>query len=245
MEKTLKGITISSIDHGESDKFITILTAERGLIFVLARGVKKNKAKLKYATEPFCFGDFELIEKRGRYILTGCEMNELFYDLREDIEKYYLASGIVEIIKRIAPEGQESIRELVFLVNALKRISLCKKKLFALAIKLTFEVISLTGYGIVDFSCIECGSRIERKVFFDYSEGGFLCETHANGHIKMKIKVYKQLQTIVESNDDELINIIINKDDCKDIFRFLIKYQEYKLQFRDKSLIEYIKIMSY
>ena len=41
-----KGIVIKSVDYKDSDKLVTIFSAERGLIKARVRGVKKDKAKL-------------------------------------------------------------------------------------------------------------------------------------------------------------------------------------------------------
>ncbi|MBR2070656.1 MAG: DNA repair protein RecO, partial [Clostridia bacterium] len=60
MNKKVKGIVIKSKDVGEADKLITLLTAEEGKISVKLKSVKKAKAKLKFAAETFCFGEYEL-----------------------------------------------------------------------------------------------------------------------------------------------------------------------------------------
>ena len=52
-ELKVKGIVIKAIDYNDSDKLVTIFSAELGLLKAKVRGVKKDKAKLAFAVQPF------------------------------------------------------------------------------------------------------------------------------------------------------------------------------------------------
>ena len=69
MEKIVSGIVVGSTDYKEADKIISILTPTDGLIRATARGVKKDKAKLKFSAMPFAFCEYTLI-KKGDYFLV-------------------------------------------------------------------------------------------------------------------------------------------------------------------------------
>ena len=50
-------LLIKSCDYGESDKIITLLTADRGKLTAGMKGVRKAGAKLRFAAQPFCFAE--------------------------------------------------------------------------------------------------------------------------------------------------------------------------------------------
>ena len=49
----VKGIVLKFSDFKDSDKIVTVFSAEMGILNIRVRGVKKNKAKLAFAVQPF------------------------------------------------------------------------------------------------------------------------------------------------------------------------------------------------
>ncbi|MEG2001607.1 MAG: DNA repair protein RecO [Clostridia bacterium] len=243
MDKTLKGIVIKSKDYGEADKLITLLTFEEGRVVVKARSVKKARAKLKFATEPFCFGEFEISNSKGIPILTGCEMIELFYDLRSNIEKYYIASALLEFIDNVTSEQQDCSQEVLFLARALEQIANYTGEIQPLAVKTIYQALESSGYGFSNFTCAVCGCKIENNDYFNAEMGQFFCEGCHAENVELKIKMFKGLELIVETPIDKLPEIKINNDDYKLILKFLWRYIQYKFDFSNLSLNQYIKML--
>lgn len=81
MEEKLNALCVRVVDYKDNDRLITLCTAEKGKILVKATGVKNPKAKLKFAASPLCFGEYIVVENKGRYTLKGCEA----YDNSQDI----------------------------------------------------------------------------------------------------------------------------------------------------------------
>ena len=66
MEWKADALLLRAADYGESDKMVTLLTADRGKIGAALKGVKKAGAKLRFAAQPFCFAEYQRIEKNAR-----------------------------------------------------------------------------------------------------------------------------------------------------------------------------------
>ena len=105
MDLITKAIALKTTDYGESDKFILLYSLEHGKISVHAKGIRKAKAKLKFAGDTFCFGNYELAQTGDRFMLKTCEQLESFYTLREDIVCYYSACAIAECIARMVADA--------------------------------------------------------------------------------------------------------------------------------------------
>ncbi len=117
-------LCLKSIDYKENDKLITLYCAGKGKILATAKGCKSPKAKLKYAVAPLCFGHYYFSVKNNRYTLTGCDCLDSFFDLSSDIEKFYAAMTVVEILDKTQLEGQYD-NELF--VNALRTLNNLKR----------------------------------------------------------------------------------------------------------------------
>ena len=62
MGRKIKAVVIKGNNVKEKDKNILLFSLEEGKIWATLKGVRGEKAKMKYAKEPFCFGDFILEE---------------------------------------------------------------------------------------------------------------------------------------------------------------------------------------
>lgn len=243
MDKKLKGIVIKSKNSGEANKAVTILTAEEGKITVFAKSVKKADAKLKFAVELFCFADFELSKAKDRYILTGCELYELFYDLRGNLEKFYLANALIEIFDKVCDEGMNCTKELVFIVKSLEEIVNCKSNIDYLAIKLILESLEVAGYGISDFSCGNCGEKINKDAYFCFDSCAFYCEKCKNEYVKIDKDTFSLLNFCFESEINLLENSQYDNVSSVQCLRFLYKIMNYKLFFSNNSLSCFAKLI--
>lgn len=140
------GLCLRATDWREQDKLITLYLTGKGKITVSAKGCKSPKAKLKFAASPLCFGHYYLSCKGGRYVLTGCDCHDSFFQLTTDIEAYYCAMSALELLDRTAnPEEYQNnlfIRTLEFLNELCYTQNNPKRALFAYL----GDAVSMLGY---------------------------------------------------------------------------------------------------
>ena len=85
-----KGIVLVESNMGDSDKMITLLTPGLGKIGCAAKGARKPKSALLAGTQYLCFADYILFEGNNTYNINSCDIIEIFYNLRIDLDKLYL-----------------------------------------------------------------------------------------------------------------------------------------------------------
>ena len=181
MEEKLTGLVLSKTDYGENDRIIKIFTLEKGTVSAVLKGVKKSGAKLKFASEPFCFAEFLLSERAGRRTVTGASLNDSFYPVREDVIRFFAAGTVLEFIRCFAKENITSPNLFFCAIECLKEISygsVPPKR--ALSVFL-LSALKISGYALNTDGCFKCGKEIDGRVFFDSQSGGFLCERCFNG----------------------------------------------------------------
>lgn len=230
---------LRAVDYNENDKILTLLTAERGKISAGIKGVKKSGAKLKFAAQPFCFAEYVLSGKGGKYTDINCSECESFYDLRTDINKFYAASAVLEAAASITFEGgecaeifYECVKTLSDMCGGDERLALIKFLLFAL---------EKSGYAITVDSCAECGAALENaeKTRFDLDTGAFTCFDCGNGAGASRV-TYNVLRKVLNKSFEE---DFITPDGEKRALKLIREYYTYKTENALKSLSEYIKLL--
>ena len=111
---TVRGLIIREQQVGESDKYLTIFTKERGKLSVRARGAKNAKSKLLVAQQ-FAYCDFVLYQggtdAAGFLSLTQVDLIESFYNLRLDYDRLMTAYDVVKLVDRYMVGALEDITE--------------------------------------------------------------------------------------------------------------------------------------
>ena len=90
------GIILRSTPIGEANLRLHILTAG-GLVTATATGAQKPTAKLKSATQIFTVAEFEITASK----LTGARVLSSPMPLTKEINRYYLACSIAEVLLQI------------------------------------------------------------------------------------------------------------------------------------------------
>ena len=57
MDVKTEAVVLKAIDYKDNDKLLTLFSPSLGKITAGIKGVKKPKAKLAFAAQPFCFAE--------------------------------------------------------------------------------------------------------------------------------------------------------------------------------------------
>lgn len=179
MELKVDALVVRTADYGESDRMLTLFSLQNGKISAAAKGVRKAGAKLRFAAQPFCFAEYVLAQKGERYTMISASGTDGFYELRQDIGKFYAAASLAGLCDAVLPEG--IVNEELFLraVNSLKEM--CEGDAALALISFFVKLLELSGYMLDLSACADCGAVLEGKVFFDVAGGCFYCPDCARG----------------------------------------------------------------
>ena len=62
----VEGIVVSETNYGETSKIINVITKDRGLIGIMAKGCKSIKSPLRSVTSKLTYGNFIIYYKEGK-----------------------------------------------------------------------------------------------------------------------------------------------------------------------------------
>ena len=176
MQTKTQGLVIREQTVGESDRLVTLLTADYGLVKAFVRRAKNIKSNNVSATSLFAYSEFTLYRSREAYDVDNAVANEVFFDLRKDINALSLAQYFVQLAYFLCAEEQPAPDTLRLLLNALHL--LCKGKKSHKLIKSVVELrmLALGGYMPNLLACYRCGTYESEVMYFDVQEGCIYCK---------------------------------------------------------------------
>lgn len=174
MQLSVKGLVLRANETGADNRFLTLLTAERGIIPVFFRKQGGTKPKMG-STEALCFSQFVLFRQRDRYIVNSADLLELFFPLRQDIERLALAQYFCQLLQVVVPEEEPAEEFLRLTLNTFHFLG--KPQRSPALLKALFELrcLSLAGFMPDLVGCSGCGSFEKPQMLFSPKQGGLLC----------------------------------------------------------------------
>lgn len=231
----VNGIVLSSMPYKEKDRLIQIFTVELGKITGILRGVSSPKAKLKFASQPFCFAKFELTSSKDMYIVKGAELIDTFFDLTVDYDNYCLSSSMLEICSIILKPNIIAEKIFIGLMRTLQNIVYRSINCKLAVTKFYLFVLDVIGYGLNFSTCDNCGMKFIGEIKFNQETGTFRCSA-CSGGVKIESRDFMSLKIISSTDFDRLNTIKINDMALNNCFNLLVKDISERLNFKIKSL---------
>jgi DNA repair protein RecO (recombination protein O) len=170
----VRGIVLRRMDLGEADRILTIFTAERGKLRVVAKGVRRTSSKLAGHLEPFCATRLLIARTRGLDIVSQAETIEHFSLLRQTEAAIATAGYLAELLDALLPEDQtqEAAYELTY--AALRLLDEGRDPRLVTHV---FEMglLRQLGYRPELTRCVSCGADIQPVQNGFSLDGGVIC----------------------------------------------------------------------
>lgn len=231
MEQKCHAIVLRHADYGEYDRMVTLLTPDEGIISASMKGCKRPAAKLRHASELFCFGEYVLMRNGDRAIVKGCTMHDMFYPLREDLFKLTYASYMLSLAE-INARSENPSEIFLLLLHTLKAMAYGDKPVSSLMAYYLIRSVNICGYTPVFDVCASCGGEGPRC--FSIARNGLVCRRCASTEATLlsdeAINALKKAPTLTEPEELEL-----SKDDAAMLIEVLINYISRKNERTQKS----------
>ncbi len=171
-QKKVTAIVTRAVPYNETDMILTLVTLEEGRVTATAKGCLKPHAKLRYAAEPMNFGEYMFAGRGDRYIVTECTQIESFGALTANLESYYAAALIMDVLQKLSPESEPSL--FMHAVGALKSMAFENVSAPDAVADFLLAALSDNGYDLNFTLCSSCGCILEEDCAFN-SSGGIVC----------------------------------------------------------------------
>lgn len=184
VHETIDGVVVRVWNAGENDRYLSVLTAEKGRITILAKGSCSVRSQQLSVSQLYTYGNFEFYRRGIRYILKDGTAYQPFYGLTTDMDRVDLAAYLCELTCELTDEGEAAGEMLRLLLNALHAIAYGIRPLEQ--VKGTFELRAamLSGYAPDLSGCSLCGRPHAETFYLDVMNGALLCSDCFGGRQK-------------------------------------------------------------
>jgi DNA repair protein RecO (recombination protein O) len=173
-----EAIVLRSMDLGEADRVLTVLTPRLGKLRIIAKGIRRPRSRLSGGLEPM--SDVQLVLAIGRTfdVVTSTALEDPHLGLRNDLHSTAAAWYVVELADRFCEGAADSHGAFVLLAQALSALDAPSDIVARSLVARWFELHLLDAMGFRPElgRCLECGAEIEPDGnAFSAVAGGVVC----------------------------------------------------------------------
>jgi DNA repair protein RecO (recombination protein O) len=176
-----EAIVLRTMELGEADRVLTVLTPRLGKLRVIAKGVRRPRSRIGGGLQPF--SDVQLVLAVGRTfdVVTSSALEDPHLGLRNDLHSTAAAWYVVELVDRFiegAADSHDAFRLLAQALSALDAGEGVSREVVARWFELA--LLDAMGFRPELSRCLECGAEIEPDGnAFSAAGGGVVCPSCA------------------------------------------------------------------
>lgn len=196
-------VLVRSVDYGEADRIVTLLTEHTGLVALMARSARKSRKRFSGALEPFGVIEAELALGRGEVgRLASARLVRGFPTLLARLPAMREAGRALELVRDATPPRESEPRLLQAVVRLFEVLS--SDEATPEAARTAFELRYLTLLGLaprVDV-CARCGRAPEptQSALFDGGVGAIVCRACGGGPLLLPAST-RRLMSAASANE--------------------------------------------
>lgn len=171
------GLVIREKAVGESDRLVTVLTREEGVLRAFARRAKRLKDTKNAGTGLLCYSRFVIYKGKEANQIQEARVQEVFFGLRGDIGALALAQYFCELAGTVAPEGVPAGDYLRLLLNSLYFLSRKARPQPILKALTEMRLMAMSGYMPDLVGCRRCGAYESDEMAFLPQSGQICCQS--------------------------------------------------------------------
>ena len=219
----VEGFIISETPYGETSKIINVLTKEKGLLGIIAKGAKSMKSALRASTQVFTYGVFSIYFKDGKLsTLANVDIINPLKNIRSDLTKISYLTYISELTSQVIKQTNEDVFDM-FINIVLKMEDNLDPVILTNILELKY--LPLLGVGLNLDSCIKCGNKTN-IVTIDASYGGLICKDCFQNELIVDKKVIQLLRMYYYVDIKSISSINVKQEYKQTINKFISDYYD-------------------
>jgi len=172
-----EAIVLKTLDLGEADRILTLLTRHFGKVRVIAKGIRRPTSRLAGHAEPLAHATFQLARGRELDVLTGAEARTTYHAIREDLDRIAAGWYLAELADRFTADHAPAAPAFDLLERALGHLEAGHAP--ALVCRWwDLHLLDRTGFRPELATCARCsGALRETANGWSPYDGGVVCDT--------------------------------------------------------------------
>jgi DNA repair protein RecO (recombination protein O) len=170
-----EALVLGTLDYGDADRLVTLLTRGRGKLTAFAAGARKSRRRFAGALEPGTLLRARLVERHGSTVrLDAVEVVQAFPRIRDELPRIARALYALELCRELLRDDEPAPELLSLAVEWLGRLDAGEAGPTSV---LAFELQALALAGLMPRfdACALCGRPPGETPRFDVDHGGAVC----------------------------------------------------------------------
>ncbi len=171
-----EAIVLKAIDFRETSRIATFFSKNYGKVKGVLKGIRKDPKKFGSHVDKFSVNDIVYYRYRNSdlHLISHCDLRQYFFPIRQDLQKTFAASYILELVDKIMPV-EESNKEVYQLMMDFLSTLETTKDITKLVHLFQIKILSLSGFKPYLDSCLQCGKKVHGRAKFSLQQGGLIC----------------------------------------------------------------------
>ena len=218
----VEGIIVGETSYGETSKIINVITKEKGLIGIMAKGCKSIKSPLRSVTSKLTYGTFIIYYKEGKLsTLKEVSVINSFKNVKKDISSISYAAYILELSEGVIKQSKNT-KIFDLLIESLIKIDEGFDPLVIMNI-LELKYLDFLGVMPILDGCAICGNKHGIVTLSSY-RGGYVCDKCYTNEKKVSEKTIKLIRMFYYVDISKITKIDISRQSKNEINMFLDDY---------------------
>jgi DNA repair protein RecO (recombination protein O) len=247
-----EALLLRTVDYGESDRIVHLLSPDVGRLSVIAKGARRSVRRFPGTLDLFNHLRIS-VQRRRRGSMGFLEQATLispFLELRAHTSRYALASYLLELLGRMAPEGAAGPDARRIFGFALAAMTALQGMEPDLRLRVLLELRALDALGLRPqlTHCVRCRAVPDTGLLgFHVADGGVICASHAeegrDGILPVHLGTLRALHQGLEYDLGQLGRLSLGPEALSEAAGLLFRFQRFHVgmelrseRFLDESL---------
>ena len=144
-----RGLIIRSNEYKDKDRLLSVLTADRGLITICAKGVAKPNSSLGCFSMPYMLCDFVVSVSHGYYYLKDASIIESNSKIMESLEQITVAAHISSCLMDCTLQSENAREAYELAVYAYYMLANNKDKYLLIYSAFNWRLLTIAGFTVL------------------------------------------------------------------------------------------------
>lgn len=236
----VRALVMRKTKLSEADIILTLLADDGRVVRAVAKGMRKPASRFSGRLEPGAVADLVLNTGRTLEIVSDARSVDLHAALRTDYDRSCAASVVLDVLDRLAAEGQQEERVFGLACATLDALAAGgPESQRAVVTAFLVKVMAMHGYRPHLESCVSCGRAPASRHAFSVPAGGIVCpacDEGAAGATGLSRHGCDALRTLMRSTMADVASTPPPPDAVAECFALMRGYISYHVPVRIKAL---------
>lgn len=144
-----RGLIIRSSEYKDKDRLLSVLTSDRGLITICAKGVAKPGSSLGSVSMPYMLCDFVVTISHGYYYLKDVSIIESNAKIMQSLEQMAVAAHISSCLMDCTLQSENSKEAYELAVYAFYMLANNKDKYLFIYSAFNWRLLTIAGFTVL------------------------------------------------------------------------------------------------